>query len=212
MELRVSGHHVADGVAIDAAISQLWKAVDRGKLQPFVVGPGRRPRLKLSPEMSTGIPVLRTPRGQDFHFLRPGNRYHKQLVDWFGPDLSRVLVVFREVEVTKLARGLLGARRRRERSGGKKKGRPSRRAEVEALIRDLIDERRWSPTQLIKTLSSLVNRRAKWDKLVSDDTVARCLDDLHADTGDRRFERVRRRAKARSVKPTSKLKGRSSRT
>jgi hypothetical protein len=108
------------------------------------------------------------------------------------------------VEVTRLARGLLGARRRRERSGGKKIGRPSHRAEVKALIQDLIKERRWSPTQAIKALTILINRRCKGAKPVSDDTVARCLDELHADTGDRRFERVRRQAKARSVAPSAK--------
>jgi hypothetical protein len=197
-QLRDSGQDVADGAAIDEAISELWKAVDKEKIQPFVVGPTGGVPLKLSADMSKGIPALRSPRGQDFNLLRPRNPYYKQFVEWFGPDLSTVSVVFRDQEVTRLARNLLGDRRRRMRSAAKNKpGRPSRRAEVQAVIRDLIEERRWSPAQSIKALTKEVNRRGKWVKRVSDDTVIRTLDELHTVTRDRRFERVRREAKKR---------------
>jgi hypothetical protein len=197
-EFRDKGADAADGTAINDAISKLWQAVDKQKIQPFVVGPTGGVPLKLSPEMSRGIPALRT-RGQDFNFLRPRNLYYKQFVEWFGPDLSTVSVVFREEEVTRLMRDLLRTRRRRTRSvGNNKVGRPRRRCEVQTIIRALVDEGRWSPTESIKALSVQVNRRGKWADPASDDTVTRALDDLHAATGDRKFDRVRREAKKRA--------------
>jgi hypothetical protein len=193
-KLRDEGEDGADGAAIADAIAELWKAVDQRKVQPFVVGPTGGVPLKLSAEMSKGIPVLRSPRGQDLCFLRPRNRHHKQFVEWFGPDLSTVSVVFREEEVTRLGRNLLAKRRRRMRPAGQKKtGRPP--LELTETISKLIDERRWSSSQSIKALTTEVNRRGKWKKPVSEDTVARVLDKLHETTADRRFERVRRKRK-----------------
>ena len=43
-----SGFAVDDGAAIDDAISNIWAAVDNGKLQAFVIGPKRPTPLKLS--------------------------------------------------------------------------------------------------------------------------------------------------------------------
>jgi hypothetical protein len=195
--LRETEGDVADGVAIAAAISQLWSAADRGKIQAFVVGPTGGVPLKLTTAMSKGIPHLRSPRGGTLHLLRPSNPYHKQFAEWFGPDLSTVSVVFRGPEVTKLARTLLRARRRRAASAAAKSvGRPSRKLEVKTLIPKLVDQGRWSPTQSIKALTKEVNRAGKWSKNVSDDTVGRALDQLHAETADRRFERVHRKTAA----------------
>ncbi|MGB7832956.1 MAG: hypothetical protein WBL84_12160, partial [Xanthobacteraceae bacterium] len=57
--LRESGFDVADGAAIDDAVSKIWAAVDRRKAQAFVVGARQQAPLKLSSEMSKGIPGLR---------------------------------------------------------------------------------------------------------------------------------------------------------
>jgi hypothetical protein len=192
-KLRKSGLDVADGAAIEHAIDELWSAVDERKIRTFVLGATRRSPLKLSPEMSKGIPILRSPRGGDLYFLRPGSSLHTQFVSWFGPDLCTIMVVFKEVEIRKLARTLLRARRRREAlKVGKKVGRPSRRAEAEPVIREMIDQGHWSPTQSVKALTSLVNRRGSWINPLSDDTVRLVLDELHKKTGDRRFERLQR--------------------
>ena len=188
-----SGFAVDDGAAIDDAISNIWAAVDNGKLQAFVIGPKRPTPLKLSASMSKGIPLLRNPRGGDFNFLRPGNPNHRQLVDWFGPDLSIVSVVFQEPEITRLARTLFRARRRKTRRVGMRNpGRPSLQAEVTGIVREIVEKGRWVPTQSLKGLTTEVNRRSRRSEPISDDTVARALDRLHDQTADRRFERVRR--------------------
>src|SRR5882757_9451772 len=112
-KVRELGLDVADGAALDHAVSEIWAAVDRRKLNLFLVGARRDAPLKFSAEMSKGIPLLRSPRGADFNFLRPANPLYPQFVEWFGSDLSTVTVVFREQEIEELARVLLRARRRR---------------------------------------------------------------------------------------------------
>jgi hypothetical protein len=105
-------------------------------------------------------------------------------------------VVFRGEEVRRLGRSLLAARRRRVRSDDKGKiGRPLLRGAVQVVIRDLVDERRWSPIHSIKALTREVNLRGKLPTIVSEDTVARALDELYAITTDRRFDRVHRKPK-----------------
>jgi len=143
--------------------------------------------------MSKGIPGLRNPRGGGFSLLRHRNPYRPQIVEWFGSDLSTIAIVFREQDVTKLARTLLRAQRRQLASATSKKlGRPSRQEEAKVIILQLVEERRWSATQPLKALTQAVNRRAKCPNPISEDTVARALVDLHQKTGDRRFERLRR--------------------
>ncbi len=197
-EARELGLNVADGVALVHAVSEIWAAVDKSVLNLFLIGAGRKAPLKCSPQMSKGIPLFRSPRGADLSFLRPANPYYQQLVPWFGRDLSKVAAVFREEEIAKLARALLRRRRRRTKSGGVKQvgtkqvGRPSVMAKAKEIIRHMIDERRWSPTQSMKALTREVNRRSNSPKPVSEDSVVRALDQLYAESGDRRFERVRR--------------------
>jgi hypothetical protein len=188
-----SGFDVADGAAVEQAISEIWAALDRGKLGAFVVGPRHPSPLRISARMSEGIPLLRSLRGGDFSFLRPRNPYYGQFIERFGRDLTSVLVVLRASEVTSMARSLLGARRRRTPSvRTRNAGRPSRRGEVKREIRAVIDKRQWSPLQSLKALTKTVNVRARWLTPVSDETVARALHELHGETGDRRFERLRR--------------------
>jgi hypothetical protein len=98
------GIDVADGAANDEAFDEIWVAVDGGKIQTFVLGPGRVEALKLSAELSKSIPSLRNPRGADFNLLRPSNPLRKQFVVWFGSDLSMIAIVFRETQIDRLAR------------------------------------------------------------------------------------------------------------
>jgi hypothetical protein len=184
---------VADGAAIEDAISNIWTAVDGEKLQAFAVGGKHQSPLKLSADLSKEIPALRSPRGGDFSFLRSSNRHHRQFQEWFGPNMTDISVVFREIEITRLARTLLRARRRKAASAGKKKvGRPTHKIEIERIIRELIDAQKWAPTKSLKALTSAVNSKGKWLDPVSDDTVRRAIDGLYKQTGDRRFQRPRR--------------------
>jgi hypothetical protein len=184
---------VADGAAVEEAISKIWAAVDRGTLQAFAVGPSCWNPLKLSARMSQAIPLLRSPRGGDLSFLRPGNPHYNQLAAWLGRDLAKATVVFRVLDITRETRKLLRSRRRRTASTGTTKaGRPSRQIEVKKIIPEVIDKRRWSPTQSLKALTKAVNDRANWQRPVSKDTVTRALSELHSETGDRRFARVHR--------------------
>jgi hypothetical protein len=188
-----SGFDVADGQAIEDANSKIWAAVDRRTLQTFAVGAKHQTPLKLSAAMSKEIPGLRSSRGGNFGLLRHSNRNHHQFAEWFGRDLTKVSVVFREAEITQLARTLLRTRRRKAMSAGTTKvGRPSHKIEVKRIIREVIGARKWNPTQSMKKLTQRVNSKGTWLHPLSDDTVARGLDELYSETGDRQFQRVRR--------------------
>src|SRR5262249_13761404 len=147
----------------------------------------------LTPDITKQIPILRSPRGRGFTFLRPLNPAFHQLAGWFGPDLSNITLAFREIEIRKLARRLMRARRTAQKTEGQKKlrGRPPRIPVIQPVIRDLIVRRNWKPTMGMKALTREVNRAGKWPQQVSQDTVTRALDALHEQHHDRRFERVR---------------------
>jgi hypothetical protein len=191
---RDEGYEVADGKAIEDAFSELWTAVDAGKVQPLAIGPTGKGPLKLSASMTMEIPLLRAPRVGSFNFLRPNNRNFRQFCDWFKRDLSNVTLVFRETEIKRLARTLLRTRRRKEVSppGAKPRGRPRLQQEAQTVIAEIIQQGKWQPSQSLKTLTGLVNRKGSWPKLVSEDTVGRALDALFVESKDRRFDRVRR--------------------
>ena len=103
-------------------------------------------------------------------------------------------LAFREVEIRKLARRLMRTRRRTSRSHDTQErlGRPSRQSAVSTIIREIIEKKKWSPLSGLKALTQNVNRQAKLEFPVSEDTVARALNSLYEKTQDRRFERVRR--------------------
>ncbi len=197
--LKEEGIDVADGAAADDAFAEIWAALDDGKLQLFVMSSKDHLRQhELTPKMASQIPGLRSPRGRDLTFLRNRHPLMPQFVKWFGKDFkSRDLtVLFREDQVVKLARVQL--RRRREATGNKR-GRPSNRCEVKKFIREVIDSRKWSSIQPLKLLTAQVNRRSKTLNF-SEDTVARALNELHGESHDQRFARLRRRSQGDSQK------------
>jgi hypothetical protein len=199
-QLRKGGLDVKDGQATDKAIEELWNAVDKGTLRAMAIGGRPRRILRLDPRLTKSIPTLRSPRGRGFTSLRQSNPAYHQLASWFGPDLHTAGLAFRETEVHKLARRLMRARRTKlnSDSSNKLQGRPSRQAMISSTIREIIESGKFSLLQGIKALTQVVNRRGKWYPPVSDDTVARALDELHRETKDRRFQRVR---KQRNRKP-----------
>jgi hypothetical protein len=193
-QLRNTGFDVGDGTALDDAIEALWAAVDSGSVQAYAIGPTGKGPLIVPAELSRAVPVLRSPRGGALSFLRPGNPNFKAFAEWFGCDLSNVSIVFREVEIMQLARNRLRARRRKQSTFGKhRSGRPSLQVGVKAVIREVVDRKKWSATESIKALTREVNRLGTWIKPVSDETVQRALESLHMETKDRRFERLARR-------------------
>jgi hypothetical protein len=162
---------------------------------------GGRPRriIRLDPAMTKSIPTLRSPRGRGFTLLRQLNPAYHQLASWFGPSVHSVALAFREIDVQKLGRRLMRARRIAQKSGGQEssRGRPSRVTPIQPVIRDLIANGKWNVTMGIKALTREVNRVRKWPTPVSPDTVTRALDLLHVQTKDRRFERARRERRPR---------------
>lgn len=196
-KLRQEGFELRDGLAIDRAIEEIWKAVDRRRLRVLAVGGRPRRIVRLSPELTKMIPILRSSRGRGFTFLRPSNPVHHQLVSWFGPLFYEAVLAFPEREVEKLARQVMRVRRAAQKPDGQKKprGRPSRIAPVQDAIRRVIAQRKWNPTLGMKALTREVNRVGQWPKGASQSTVARALDFLLEQTNDRRFERVRRTRK-----------------
>jgi polyhydroxyalkanoate synthesis regulator phasin len=189
-DLKARGSDVADGFARDAANERLWDAVDRGRVEVFLVGPKQPSPFKISPDMTREIPLLRSSRGGDFTFLRPSKgRVHRQLTEWFGPDLSLVSVVCRERSIERLARTRLQARRRKAATVKMRGvGRPSVQDEVKRPIREIVDKGRWSTQESKKALTFLVNRCRPERASVSQSTVSRALDELYQETNDRRFQ------------------------
>jgi len=192
--LRQEGIDVKDGSAMDRAIVELWKAVDKEMLRSVAIG-GRPPRVvRLDPRFTKAVPTLRSPCGRGFTLLRQSNPAYHELAAWFGPLLHRATLAFRVTEVQKLARRLMRARRTAQKTDSQQKprGRPSRIVTVQPLINDLVVRRKWNPTMGMKALTRDVNRAGKWPQPVSQDTVTRALDLLYEQKHDRRFERVLR--------------------
>jgi hypothetical protein len=189
---RQAGLDLGDRAARDQAIAELWKAVDAQTLRAMAVGGNPRRILRLDPAFTRQVPLLRSPRGRGFTLLRPSSSAYHDLIVWFGVDIARVTLAFRETEVKKLGRRLMQSRRRAIRLGIKQIGRPSRQAAVCIAIRQVIGRDKWSPPLGLKALTREVNRVGKWPKPVSEDTATRALDRLYEDTQDRRFKRVRR--------------------
>jgi hypothetical protein len=194
IRLRQTGVNVRDGLATDRAIAEIWEAVDSGTVRPMVVGGRPRRIFRLPPDITKQIPTLRSARGRGFTFLRPSNPTFHELAGWFGADLSNISLAFRETEIRKLAQRLVRTRRRAFGSGGIKKrsGRPSRQAQVRSVICGMVETRKWNPLMGVKALAKIANRVGNWPKPVSEDTIARALDQLHQETQDRRYKRVRR--------------------
>jgi hypothetical protein len=190
---RQAGYDVTDGQARDHAIAELWAAVDRSAVQAFLLGTKGEP-FRMPPAMSEGVPSLRSPRGGDLTFLRPRNPYYRQIVALFGTDLSSISVAFMKIDVDKLARNLVRRRRRKNvNSNEKKRGRPSRSPELKKIISSLVDQGRWSAVEPVKALTQKVNRVSKGAEPFSEDSVERAVKQLHDETSDRRFGRIRKR-------------------
>jgi hypothetical protein len=146
-KLHQQGIEVKDGSAIDRAVAELWKAVDKGTLRSMAIGGRPRRVVRLDAQFTRGVPALRNPRGRGFTFLRQSNPAYHELATWFGPLLHTATLAFRATEVQKLARKLMRARRLTERTDGKKKprGRPSHLGIVQPVIRDIVAQRKWKP-------------------------------------------------------------------
>jgi hypothetical protein len=195
LRYRQAGLAVGDGTARDQAIAELWKAVDARKLHAMAFGGRPRRMVRLDPALTEQIPWLRSPRGRGFTALRPSNPAFHSFVAWFGPHVGDATLAFCETEIQRLGRRVMRTRRRVSRSSDTKKrvGRPSRKAAVSAMIREIIGTRKWSPLLGLKALTKETNRKGKWSKPASEDTVARALDWLYENTQDRRFERRKKR-------------------
>jgi hypothetical protein len=145
-QLRKEGLNVRDGHARDRAIAEIWKAVDESKLRALAIGGRRRRIVRLDPDLTKSVPGLRSPRGKGFTPLRQSNPTYHQLASWFGPLLHTAVLAFQEMEIQKLARRLMRARRIAQKSDGPKnpRGRPSRMAIVQPVITDLVTKGKWN--------------------------------------------------------------------
>lgn len=193
-ELREKGIDAADRDEIDKAAAELWRGVDRDKVEVLACGANGQ-RLRMDIGLTEQLPFLRSPRGGDFTYSRPGTSAHAKLVAQFGPNLGSVSLAFAKQDVEKWARSLV---RRRRRGGGsivgkRRIGRPSLQSLVMPVIRKLVDDNIWNPVMSLKALTQQVNRCIDSDKRVSEETVTRALDRLYEETGDRRFQRIVRK-------------------
>jgi hypothetical protein len=78
-KLHQEGIEVKDGSAIDRAVAELWKAVDKGTLRSMAIGGRPRRLVRLDAQFTRGVPALRASRGRGFPLLRQANpAYHEQ--------------------------------------------------------------------------------------------------------------------------------------
>jgi hypothetical protein len=189
------GHDLGDGEASSRSVARVWRAVDQGMLRPLAIREGSQRALKIKLELTRTVPLMRHRSMPGFNYLRPSHRDWKQVTSRFGMEVAKIFVAFRETEVKKLVGRLLRARRHKlALKPGLKRGRPSVLPFVCDAICEVVDGKRWDTTRSIKELTRLVNRSRKLDRSVSEDSVRRALDKLHATTnGDRRYERMQRR-------------------
>ena len=108
--------------------------------------------------------------------------------------MGDIAFAFEEKDVTHFARSLVRLRRRKGavRWVTTKAGGPALLPEAKALIQIIVADGKWKPTQSIKQLTQLVDRESKWARPVSEDTIARALDQLFEETGDRLYQRLKR--------------------
>jgi len=195
------GMNIGDGRARRQAIAHVWAAVDRGDLRLMAVGGHPRRLVRLTPGMTEEIPLLR--RVESLHYLRSRHPRYKQFVGWFGRDLADVDLAVRESEVHRAAKKAMRSRRDRKNT---RRGRPSLASDLLPVIRDVVNTGKWNTTQSLKRLTHLVNRQPKFGRRISQDTVTRGIDQLHNETGDRKFARIKRfRAEAGGQKAPSQI-------
>ena len=145
--------------------------------------------------MTRAIPAFR--QVGSFTFLRPRNPHYGEVTDWFNVrQMPTVTLAFRQRDTGKLC---INLRRRGRRTAGapiksRNVGRPALQPLVSSCIKNLVDARKWHATQSMKILTQLVNRA--FHATVSEDTVTRALDQIYAETRDRRFLRHRKLRKA----------------
>jgi hypothetical protein len=187
---QVYGGDVGDLDASRKAADALWKAVDEGGVR--AVGIGKQPfRVMNLPPTILEIPALR--RTGDFSYLRARNVAFEEVVRSFGPrPLANITLAFREANVAKLCKKLRGSRRRavRRSDSTKNVGRPALGPVLRPVIIGLIDGKKWNSSESMKQLTRLVS--SKVGRKVSDDSVIRELDKLHAETRERSYARTRR--------------------
>jgi len=182
------GGDVGDGAASQKAVNELWAAVDAERVRPVAVGGVPRRLVELNPALTSAIPHLRRTGG--FTFLRPRNAHYQEITGWFGiHQIANITLAFRDNDVGKLCSRLRQARRPKERLSGEKRGRPSIQASIRACIVELIDQGKWDATRSIKALTRLVGSKIG---TASEDSVTRAVDNLYAETSDRRFSRHRK--------------------
>jgi hypothetical protein len=63
-KLHQEGIEVKDGSAIDRAVAELWKAVDKGILRSMAIGGRPRRVVRLDAQFTRGVPALRASRGR----------------------------------------------------------------------------------------------------------------------------------------------------
>ena len=149
--------NVGDGAARQQGIRKFWSAVDQGKLRLMAVGGRPRRSVRIKPELSREIPLLR--RVGSLHYLRSSHRLFNQFTSWFGSNLAEVNFAVREAEVHALVRATLRSRRKKL-DGTRRRGRPSAISHSLPVIRKIIDADQWKPTQSVKALTQLVNKKS----------------------------------------------------
>jgi hypothetical protein len=95
IKLRQEGIEVNDGPAINRAVAELWKAVDKGALRSMAIGGRPSSSCKSRCAMHERRSRPAHPPGRGFTLLRQSNPAYHELATWFGPLLHGATLAFR---------------------------------------------------------------------------------------------------------------------
>ncbi len=199
--LRDSGLSIGSADRPADAIEALRRAVIRGSLEVFVWHSGMSATVKLS---DTALARLRMLDRRTF-FLRTGHVRTADLADaGILGELARSFSALRCFFEEHAFRSWLDRRERQRRSSPDGNiarpvalGRPSKIRIIEPMIVELVENGRWDRSQPLSRVVNLLNQRLTSDH-VGADTVAKAMDDLFSENQDSRYDRRRKKTKAKT--------------
>ena len=183
--------HSARRPELTEARVHLREWIASGKLKLRAIGGVHGRDVVIPPLEFTQIPLLKSLAVGDLTGLRPSHPLYPRYQGLFGRDIYRVELGVDERQVHRLARSTVLRLRRRPQSTSRR-GRPSLDSKVDPAIREIVLSRKWTADKTQKELARQLCRKLK--ESVSQTTVTRRLDAVFENTGDRRFQRIRREA------------------
>jgi hypothetical protein len=162
-------------------------------VQIFAGLPASKAPVPVPPDWLEGIPKVRTYVGADLHLLRPLHRLARELARHLGGPIAGVQLLIKREDFERLSRNIRRTRKRKANNphAGGPPGRPSSRHAIKEAIIKLVEAGKWQDADPLKKLENLVRREID----ASPSSVRRALRELAEETGDLRYQSLRKAAR-----------------